>query len=162
VYALTSTEATQSGNLVQDSCLLFNHHVVVLFDSGAIHSFIPKECVGRLRLVMRKLGCELIVAKLASGEVSTNSVCVECPMEVASRRFKVNLICLPMEGLDVILGMNWLSRNHIVIDYGRRIVVFPDTEGLELISTHKAIKEIEVGATCFMIVAQGEKKRTTE
>ncbi|XP_027915036.1 uncharacterized protein LOC114174395 [Vigna unguiculata] len=132
------------------------------YSARAIHSFIPKECVGRLRLVMRKLGCELIVAKLASGEVSTNSVCVECPMEVASRRFKVNLICLPMEGLDVILGMNWLSRNHIVIDYGRRIVVFPDTEGLELISTHKAMKEIEVGATCFMIVAQGEKKRTTE
>jgi len=39
-------------------------------------------------------------------------------MEVAGRRFKVNLIYLPMEGLDVILGMDWLSGNHIVVDYG--------------------------------------------
>jgi len=39
-------------------------------------------------------------------------------MEVAGRMFKVNLICLPMEGLDVILGMDWLSSNHIVIDCG--------------------------------------------
>jgi len=54
-------------------------------------------------------------------------------MEVAGHRFKVNLICLPMEGLDVILGMDWLSSNHIVIDYRRRKVVFLDTEGLEII-----------------------------
>ena len=39
-------------------------------------------------------------------------------MEVAGRRFKVNFICLPMEGLDVILAMDWLSVNHIVIDCG--------------------------------------------
>ena len=62
-----------------------------------------------------ELGCELIVTPPASGEVSTNSVCVGCPMEVAGHRFKVNLICLPMEGLDVILGMDWLSSNHVVI-----------------------------------------------
>ena len=55
-------------------------------------------------------------------------------MEVAGRRFKVNFICLPMEGLDVILAMDWLSVNHIVIDCRRRSVIFPETMGLELIS----------------------------
>ena len=34
--------------------------------------------------------------------------------------------------------------------------------GLEFISAQKAIKEVEAGATCFMIVAQGEKKSTVE
>ena len=38
------------------------------------------------------------------------------------------------------------------------MVVFPESKGIELISTHRALKEIEDGATCFMIVAQGEKK----
>jgi len=81
-------------------------------------------------------------------------------MEVAGRRFKVNLICLPMEGLDVILGMVWLASNHVVINCGQRRVVFPNAEGLELISSNQAEKEIEAGATCFMIVAQMEKKST--
>jgi len=40
--------------------------------------------------------------------------------------------------------------------------VFPEVEGLELISFNQAEKEIEAGATCFMIVAQTEKKSTTE
>ena len=134
----------------------------MLFESGATHSFVFNECVRRLGLAMRELGCELIVATPASGEVSTSSVCVRCPMEVAGRRFKLNLICLPMEGLDVILGMDWLSSNHVVIDCGRRRIVFPDTAGLELISSNQAVKEIEAGATCFMIVAHAEKSSIVE
>jgi len=66
------------------------------------------------------------------------------------------------EGLDMILGMDWLSNNHIVIDCGWCRVVFLNTEGLEVISTNQALKEIEVGATYYMIVAQGEKKSTIE
>jgi len=81
---------------------------VVLFESGATHSFVSNECVTRLRLMMRELRCKMIVATPAFGEVSTTYVCVGCPMELAGRRFKVNLICLPMDGLDIILGMDWL------------------------------------------------------
>ncbi|XP_027922632.1 uncharacterized protein LOC114180519 [Vigna unguiculata] len=143
-------------------CLLCDHEVVVLFDSGATHSFVSNECVGRLGLAMRELECELIVATPASGKVSTTSMCVGCPMEVAGRRFTLNLICLPMEGLDVILGMDWLSSNDVVIDCGRRRVVFPDTAGLELISSNQAVREIEAGATCYMIVAHAEKMSTIE
>jgi len=112
--------------------------------------------------VMRELACELIVVTPAFGEVSTTSVCVGCPIEVASRRFKVNLICLPIKGLDVILGMDWLASNHVVLDCGQCRVVFPDAEGLELISSNQAEKEIEAGATFFMIVAQTEKKSIVE
>jgi len=136
--------------------------VLVLFDSGAIHSFISDACVSKLSLEKHDLDCELLVSTPSLGQVTTSSICVGCLMEVAGRRFKVNLICLPMEGLVVILEMDWLLGNHIVIDYRRRNVIFPETLGLELISAQKAIKEVEVGATCFMIVAQGEKKSTTE
>jgi len=106
VFALTSTEATQSGNLILDRCILLNNSVLVLFDSGATHSFISQECVSRLRLVARDLGCELAVSTPASGQVSTNLTCSGCVIEVAGHKFKVNLICLPLEGLDVILGMD--------------------------------------------------------
>jgi len=45
--------------------------VFVQFDSGATHSFISQECVSRLGLVARDLGCELAVSTPASGQVST-------------------------------------------------------------------------------------------
>jgi len=75
VFALTSTKATQSGNLILDRCLLIDNSVLVLFDSDVTHSFISQECVSRLGLVARDLGCELVVSTPASGQVSTNLAC---------------------------------------------------------------------------------------
>jgi len=112
--------------------------------------------------VTRDLGCELLVSTPSSGQVATSSVCVGCSMEVAGRRFKVNLVCLPLEGLDVILGMDWLSNNHVIIDCGRRSLVFPEHEGLEFISAQRGINEAEARATYFMIVAHAEKNSTAE
>ena len=111
----------------------------MLFDSGATHSFVSEECVSRLGLVVRDLGCEL------TGLI-----------EVAGRRFKVNLICLPLDELDVILRMDWLSNNHA----RRGTVIFPESEGLALISTQEARREEKEGASYFMIVVQTEKKST--
>ncbi|XP_027936156.1 uncharacterized protein LOC114191172 [Vigna unguiculata] len=162
VFALTSTKATKLGNLILEPCLMLGQSVLVLFDSGATHSFIANACVGRLKLVKRDLGCELLISTPFSGQVATSSVCVGCSMEVAGHRFKVNLVCLSLEGLDVILGMDWLSNNHIIIDCGRRILVFPEHEGLELISAQRVINEVEAGAICFMIVTHAEKNSTAE
>ena len=111
--------------------MLCGNLVLVLFDSGATHSFISNVCVGRLQLVTHDLGCELLVSTPSSGQVATSSVCVGCSMEVAGRRFNANLVCLPLEGLNVILGMDWLSNNHVIIDCGRRSLVFLEHEGLE-------------------------------
>ena len=59
---MTSTEPTWSGNLILDYCLLFGNSVLVLFDSEASHSFISHDCVKKLGLSTRDLGCELIVS----------------------------------------------------------------------------------------------------
>jgi len=162
VFALTSTEAAQSSNLIFDRCLLFNHSVLVLFDSRATHSFVSKECVRRLGLVVRDLGCKLTISTPTSGQVSTNSVCAQCSIEVAGRRFKVNLNCLSLKGLDVTLGMDWLSSSHVMIDCRRRNLVFPEAEGLSMISTREAMQEEAEGASCYMLIVQPEKKSTID
>jgi len=141
---------------------LFDNNVLVLFDLGATHSFISQEYVSRLGLVARDLGCELAVSTPASKQVSTNLVYVGCSIEMAGHRFKVNLICLPLKGLDVILGMDWLSNYHVIIDCRRRNVVFPEADGLTLISTHEVRQEEADGSSCFMIIVQSENKSTLD
>nr|KYP35469.1 hypothetical protein KK1_043499 [Cajanus cajan] len=52
-------------------------------------------------------------------------MCVRCLIEVFGRRFRVNLIVLPMVDINIILGIDWLSTHHILIDYARRELIFP-------------------------------------
>ena len=128
VYAMTSSEAVRSGNLIIGSCMIAGRSLCVLYDSGASHSFVSESKVLELGLPVRELQFDLVVSTPASGIVRTSTLCTRCLIEVEGRKYRVNLICLPLEGLNVILGMDWLSTNHILIDCNEKRVVFPSLE----------------------------------
>jgi len=93
---MTRAEAAGSSNLVIGHCLIAGKACCVLYDSGATHSFVSDACVKKLGEPVCELQCELVVSTLASGLVRTSSLCVRCLVEVEERRYKVNLICLPL------------------------------------------------------------------
>ncbi|XP_017410988.1 uncharacterized protein LOC108323136 [Vigna angularis] len=93
------------------------------------------DCVADLGLVVRELQYDLAVATPTSGLVKTSTLCARCSVVVEGSRFKVNLICLPLQGLDVILGMDWISANRILIDCGEKKLVFPEEEVAVLLSS---------------------------
>jgi len=96
VYAMTGAEAAGSGNLVMGCCVIAGKSACVLYDFGATHSFVSETCVQRLGLLVCELQYDHVVSTPASGLVRTLSLCTRCPMEVEGRRYKVNLICLPL------------------------------------------------------------------
>jgi len=96
VYSMSGAEAVGSGNLVMGRCMIAGESLCVLFDSGATHSFVSIACVERLGLSVRELQCELVASIPASGLLRTSSLCARLPVEVDGRRYKVNLICLPL------------------------------------------------------------------
>ena len=100
--------------------MIAGESLCVLYDSGATHSFVSNACVERLGLSVCELQCELAVSTPTSGLVRTSSLCARCPVEIEGRRYRVNLICLPLQELELILGMDWLSANRVLIDYGEK------------------------------------------
>ena len=60
-------------------------------------------------------------------------MCVECPIIIDGQRYKINMICIHLKDLEVILRMDWLSVNHILIDCGRKKIIFPKLEGMPVI-----------------------------
>ena len=88
---------------------------IVLFDSGATHSFISKRFVGVYGL--RKEGLGTPMRGYTPGNSSTSvSYCPFMIIEIQGSQFLANLILLESKDLDVILGMYWLSRYKGVID----------------------------------------------
>jgi len=106
-----------------------------------------------------ELQCKLVVSTPASGLVRTSSLCVRCPMEVEGRKYKVNLICLPLQELELILGMDWLSTNCILIDCREKKLLFPISEEPELLTSQGVVKELQGGAQCYIIFTHLEVEK---
>ncbi|XP_017438243.2 uncharacterized protein LOC108344293 [Vigna angularis] len=162
VFAMSGTEAEKSGNLILDTCSLFEENVLVLFDSGATHSFVSLLCVENLGLSVLDMGCELIVSTPTSGQVSTSLVCVGCPIVVRGHKSRANLVCLPLKGLDVILGMDWLVDNHVLIDCGRQKLVFQEPEGFEVSTSKEVLHDLKDGGICFAVMVKEQRENTNE
>ena len=100
-----------------------------------------------------------MVSTSTSGLVRTSSLCARCLVEVEGRRYKVNMICLPLQELEVIMGMDWLSANHILIDCREKKLLFPNSEELELLSSQVVLKELQEGAHCYIIFTHLEVEK---
>jgi hypothetical protein len=46
--------------------------------------------------------------------------------------FVANLIVLELKGIDVILGMDWVSKHKVLIDYARKSIKLTTPDGKEL------------------------------
>ena len=106
VFTLNSAEASKSKDLIQGKCFINGIPFLVLFDSGATHSFISYSYVGKLKLSVSSLNKDLVVKTPTSGSVLTSNVCLNCPVEISGRTFLIDVICLPLSQIDVILGMD--------------------------------------------------------
>ena len=93
----------------------------VLFDTGASHSFISRAFVERNELPVETIGCPIKVSS-PGGEMIVNSGCHDLVIEFGKYKFPVNLIILNSQGLDVILGMDWMTKYKGVIDCANHTV----------------------------------------
>ena len=82
-----------------------NQPVTVLFDSGASHTFISKECAMKLGVELEYMprSCNI---QSPGGQIITNQVARRVPLQLQGKIFTTSLIILPTQKVDIILGMN--------------------------------------------------------
>ena len=101
--------------------------LLALFDFGATYSFVSCSCVVKLKLYVSFINKDLVVEIPTSGCVLTSNVCLNCPVEIFCRTFLIDLICLPLNQIDVLMGMDWLSSNHVLLNYFDKTMMFDDS-----------------------------------
>ncbi|GKF88324.1 putative reverse transcriptase domain-containing protein, partial [Tanacetum coccineum] len=139
----------------------------MLFDSGADRSFVSNTFSALLDIIPSALDVSYAV-KLAGGRTSeTNTVLRDCTLGLLGHPFNIDLIPIDLGSFDVIIGMDWLAKNHAVIICDEKIVCIPygneilivqgdksDTEKkstLSIISCKKAQKYMEKGCQLFLV-----------
>jgi hypothetical protein len=85
--------------------LINDTSTVVLFDSGASHSFISTAYVRKHNLLLALLKCQMIVSS-PGGDMPTRQLCLKVNLKIRGVDFVANLIVLESKGIDIILGMD--------------------------------------------------------
>jgi len=78
--------------------------ITLLFDSGASHTFISKECVLKLGLEMECLKSPYSIHSLG-GQIITNQMTRQVPLQLQGKIYPTYFIILPTQKVDIILGM---------------------------------------------------------
>ena len=89
--------------------LLHSRPVTVLFDSGATHSFISRVVVEKYGLPTKTLSQPIKVSS-PGGMTMAGIGCHALKLNIGNHVFPTDLIILESQGLDVILGMDWMTK----------------------------------------------------
>jgi hypothetical protein len=123
-------EAHEALDVVIGMIFINNTSVVVLFDSGQSHPFISATYVNKYNLPLTLLKCQMIVSS-PRGDMPTRQLCLKMNLKIRGVDFVANLIVLESKGIDVILGMDWLSKHKVLIDCTKKSVKFTTPDGKE-------------------------------
>jgi hypothetical protein len=125
---MTTEEAQQAQDVVLGMILASSHPATVLFDSGALHSFISSSFVVKHRLPIIIMKQTMLVSS-PGGEMRTKHICPVISITIRGVDFLANLIVLDSKGIDIILGMDWLRKYGGVILCVKRAIRLTREDG---------------------------------
>jgi hypothetical protein len=99
---------------------VLNYPAIVLFDSGASHSFISTKFSAKCQLPFHHTNG--ITISTPGGRVATYQINRHVPIKLGSFIFKTTLLIMGLDSVDIILGTDWLSQHHAVIDVVARAI----------------------------------------
>nr|GEU74409.1 putative reverse transcriptase domain-containing protein [Tanacetum cinerariifolium] len=171
-YFLREKNAHRDPNAVTGTFLLNQHLATVLFDLGADKSFVSISLASMISISPITLYTTYDIEMTDGNLVSTNTVIQGRTLTLLNKPFKIDLIPIKLGSLDVVIGMDWLSKNHAKILCDEKVVHIPvngetliiqgdqSKTRLNLISYIKTKRYISRG--CQVFIAQVMEKKSEE
>ncbi|XP_071695136.1 uncharacterized protein [Rutidosis leptorrhynchoides] len=174
-FNISAKGARENPDLVTGIFLLNNCIAYVLFDSGADRSFISKDFSTIINVPPTALDTKYII-ELANGKtLKVDKIFQGYALTLADKLFEVDIMPIELGSFDVIIGMDWLCKNHaniacteksirIPLANGETLVVQGEKSGtkLNIISCMKARKYLRKRCQAILVhvkAMESEKKR---
>jgi hypothetical protein len=118
----TTMEDIPEGEQVLAGTFSLNGYpTVVLFDFGVSHNFISKAYTQRCQLSIHHIDTPYLIST-PGGRVVIKQIVMHTPLNLAGKLYKLSLIVLDGQGLDIILGMGWMRAHKALLDTATRVV----------------------------------------
>ncbi|GKA81976.1 putative reverse transcriptase domain-containing protein [Tanacetum coccineum] len=165
-YVLGGGDTNTGSNTVTGTFLLNDHHAYMLFDSGADRIFVSNTFSTLLEIIPSALDVSYAIELADRRTSETSTVLRDCTLGLLGHLLNIELMPIDLGSFDVIIGMDWLAKNHamIVCDekivcilYGNEILIVQGDKSekdkkstLSIISCVKAQKYMEKGFQLFL------------
>ncbi|KAA3483103.1 DNA/RNA polymerases superfamily protein [Gossypium australe] len=96
--------------------------VVALIDPGYTHSYICMILVSSMSMIVESIEFAIKVSNPLGKHMLVNKVCRNCPLTIRGYCFPANLMLLPFDEFELILGMDWLTAYNVLVNYGSKFI----------------------------------------
>ncbi|XP_073129622.1 uncharacterized protein [Henckelia pumila] len=163
VFVMQAEEADPDTTLITGRIVVTGVATSALLDSGATHSFISEAFTRKQSIEYEELLGGFTVTIPSREELSTRNIVRNLKLLLQGQSVNADLIVLPMPEFDLILGMDWMTKNAVVIDFQQRsVMVRPEgnepfwfeatrtSKRTQLISLMQAKKLVHDGCVTFV------------
>ncbi|GKB73689.1 putative reverse transcriptase domain-containing protein, partial [Tanacetum coccineum] len=124
-FNVNAVDALQDPNVVPSTFSLNDHFATILFDSGADFSFISSKFAPLLNVKPSIVSHGYVIEVSNGKKEEVDRIIHDCKLELGNSLFTIDLIPLGHRSFDVIVGMDWLSKNKAKIVCHEEVVRIP-------------------------------------
>jgi hypothetical protein len=103
----------------------------ILFNSGASHPFVTESFVDKGSLKPSRMD-RLMIVQIPGSTAKTQLSFRNVPVELHGVKFQADVIVLGTKGLDVVLGMDWMSKYQGRIDCIGKAITITSSDGVQI------------------------------
>ncbi|GJZ49525.1 putative reverse transcriptase domain-containing protein, partial [Tanacetum coccineum] len=112
-------------NVVTGTFLLNNRYASILFDTGVNRSFVSTAFSSLIDIAPTALDHDYDVELADRKIIGVNTIIRGCTLNFLNHPFNIDLMPIELGSFDVIIGMDWLVKYHVVIICDEKIVRIP-------------------------------------
>jgi hypothetical protein len=134
IYAdLNDRQAKYQSNMIEVEGKIINQLVAILIDSGKIHCYINPKIVDRLHLEKSKLGKTSLVQLATGSKRRIHDMVRICSISLNGMNTSSDINIMPLGSYDVLIGMDWLDKHHVVLHCHNKAFTCLDGNGKQSI-----------------------------
>ncbi|XP_074305116.1 uncharacterized protein LOC141640055 [Silene latifolia] len=141
VFVMNSQEMETSEDVVTGNIFLNSNPVNVLFDTGASNSFISRSLSEKLNLTPQSRKLTFSIGLPTGENISCPIWYKDCVLTIEANCFLADLVEFDLQDFDIVLGMDWLSKNLVMVNCHEKSLTITKPNGNEILfQNHKSNK----------------------
>ncbi|KAA3462244.1 Transposon Ty3-I Gag-Pol polyprotein [Gossypium australe] len=131
-YAIRARKEASALDVITGTFSLFEVTIYALIDSGSTYSYICTALVTGKKILVESTDYVVKVTNPIGQCVRVDKICKNFPLRILGCDFLFDLMLLPFNDFDVILGMWWLTLHDAVVNCRRKTVIWLMLKLIEL------------------------------